>query len=72
MTVKNNSDIGIQLSLKDDSYDHTVDDVIDAINKAVAQFGYRCSRWSTWEKFILSCHEQYLYTEDLYKKLEGN
>jgi len=61
-------DVGIRLSLKDDSIEHTTDELIDAINSAVKPFGYRCGSWAEWEKFMYGCHREYLFIKGLEEK----
>jgi len=63
-------DVGVHLSLKDDSIECTMDDLIDAINIAIEPFGYRCSNWAEWQKFMFSCHKQYLYIKELEDRIK--
>jgi len=48
-------DMGLLLSLKDDSKDEDIDKMIDEINIVIEKYGYRVKTYNTFQNFLRLC-----------------
>jgi len=63
-------DLGMILSLKDDSQNKNLDEMIGKINDVIGDYGYRISTWGELEKFLELCADMNAYKKELYKKYD--